>query len=94
MLLLEMHPSDVNNFSWKLIDTSKQTSGADSPAERALLWRGTEGTQKHKPEMQSSAITAPSVNLLSNLNMFGLMHGIESITQRVHCKIAHLHFFC
>lgn len=33
VLLLEMHLSDVNSFSWKLIDTSKQTSDADSPPE-------------------------------------------------------------
>lgn len=30
MLLLEVHPNDVNSFFWKFIDSSKQISAADS----------------------------------------------------------------
>lgn len=33
MLLLELHPDDVNRFFWKLIDSSKQVSVADSSPE-------------------------------------------------------------
>lgn len=33
MLLLELHPDDVNSFFWKLIDSSKQVSVADSSPE-------------------------------------------------------------
>lgn len=37
MLLLEVHPNDVNNFFWKLIDSFKQISAADSSPEIAVV---------------------------------------------------------
>lgn len=37
VLLLEMHPNDVNSFSWKLIDASKQSTDADSPPETPVI---------------------------------------------------------
>lgn len=33
MLLLEVHPDDVNSFFWKPIDSSKQVSVADNSPE-------------------------------------------------------------
>lgn len=44
--------------------------------------------------MQSSAIIALSGNLLSNVNIFGLIHSITSTTQHIHCEITNLNFFC